>query len=104
MDAGELTIAVRAWTTRDRRARKRTKRTGHSPPPGYVLVFDTETTTDATQELTIGERQGSFPGMLSSRTFNLVVVGAAHGAGPGITQAPDETVSYTGAELVVPVP
>ena len=32
------------------------------------------TWNDSTQTLTIGARQGSFPGMLSSRTFNIVWV------------------------------
>ena len=36
---------------------------------------------DASRTLTIGERKGSFPGMLESRTFTVVVVDPAHPAG-----------------------
>ena len=33
---------------------------------------------DGTRTLTIGERTGSFPGMLATRTFHVVVVDPAH--------------------------
>jgi len=59
---------------------------------------------DAARELTLGQRQGSFPGMLATRTFNVVIVGTDHGSGPGITMTPDLAVTYTGAETVIPVP
>src|SRR5208282_2792063 len=36
---------------------------------------------DAAQTLTIGDRQGHFPGMLETRTFRVVFVGENHGSG-----------------------
>jgi len=56
---------------------------------------------DAVKTLTIGAREGSFPGMLASRTFKVVVVGKDHGTGIGETTAPDATVTYTGATITV---
>ena len=37
---------------------------------------------DAAKTLTIGDRAGGFPGMLESRTFNIVIVTDNRGAGP----------------------
>lgn len=51
---------------------------------------------DATRTLTLGARQGSFPGMKPDHTFNVVIVGAGHGVGGGITASPDKTVHYDG--------
>ncbi|HKN22609.1 MAG TPA: DUF5110 domain-containing protein, partial [Terracidiphilus sp.] len=51
---------------------------------------------DAARVLTLGAREGSYPGMAKGHTFNVVVVGAGHGVGGGVTAAPDKTVSYTG--------
>lgn len=59
---------------------------------------------EATRDLTIGARQGSFPGMLASRTFHVVIVGEGHGAGPGVTADPDLTITYDGIETVVSAP
>jgi len=56
---------------------------------------------EAAQQLTIGARTGSFTGMLASRTFNVVWVGANHGAGVGVTATPDQVVTYTGAQVMV---
>ena len=56
---------------------------------------------DATQMLTIGDRVGRFPGMLESRIFRIVVVRQHHGAGIGMTDAPDKIVSYLGKEIRV---
>ncbi|MBR1489600.1 MAG: glycoside hydrolase family 31 protein [Bacteroidales bacterium] len=53
---------------------------------------------DASRTLTLGERKGSFPGMLETRTFTVVVVDPAHPAG----FAPDASgteVHYTGTEV-----
>ena len=52
---------------------------------------------DSTQTLTIGQRQGSFPGMLQSRTFNIVRVSSGHGAGVPSTANADVTVQYSGS-------
>jgi alpha-D-xyloside xylohydrolase len=62
------------------------------------------TWTDATRTLTIGARQGSYPGMATSRTFHLVIVGANHGVGTADTSTPDQTVTYTGTSVAVKVP
>ncbi len=56
---------------------------------------------ESAQSLTIGARQGSFPGMLSNRTFRVVWVDAGHGTGIANTATADEIVNYTGAEMVV---
>jgi len=56
---------------------------------------------DAHKKLTIGTREGSFPGMLQQRTFRVVVVGQDHGTGIEIEKKPDRTVTYQGEELVV---
>jgi alpha-D-xyloside xylohydrolase len=59
------------------------------------------TWNDATQTLTIGERQGSFPGMLSSHTFNVVWVSSGHGVGVASTPIPDVVVPYNGAAVQI---
>jgi alpha-D-xyloside xylohydrolase len=56
---------------------------------------------DTTQTLTIGDRTGSFPGMLPSRTFRIVVVRSNHGIGGDFTEHPDKTVSYSGTRIAV---
>ena len=56
---------------------------------------------DTKRELTIDARQGTFPGMLKSRTFQVVVVGKAHGAGLDVTEHADKVVAYQGAGQVV---
>jgi alpha-D-xyloside xylohydrolase len=56
---------------------------------------------EATQTLTIGQRQGSFRGMLKKRTFRVVWVAPGHGAGIPSTELPDATVHYTGSALKV---
>ena len=56
---------------------------------------------DTTQTLTIADRTGSFPGMLPSRTFRIVVVRTNHGIGGDFTEHPDKTVSYSGTRIAV---
>jgi alpha-D-xyloside xylohydrolase len=56
---------------------------------------------DASQTFTIGTRQGTFPGMLDRRVFDVVVVSPNHGSGPGFTVAPDARVSYDGSQISV---
>ncbi|MBZ5648956.1 MAG: glycoside hydrolase family 31 protein [Acidobacteriia bacterium] len=55
---------------------------------------------DAKQALTIGDRQGQFPGMLESRTFRVVFVGENHGAGIDPDEHADKTVQYSGKQTV----
>lgn len=54
-----------------------------------------------TQVLTIGDRSGHFPGMLSSRTFHVVFVGDNHGVGVEPTSQPDKIVPYSGTRTSV---
>lgn len=56
---------------------------------------------DAEHTLTIGAREGSFPGMLAARTFRVVIVGKEHGVGIDETAAAEVTVQYKGAKLAV---
>ncbi len=56
---------------------------------------------DQTQTLTIGARQGSFPGMLKERTFQVIIVKPGHGNGIDITSLPDKTARYSGAKVEV---
>jgi len=56
---------------------------------------------EAAQQLTIGARTGSYSGMLTSRTFNVVWVGPNHGAGLAVTATPDQAVKYDGTQVVV---
>ena len=51
--------------------------------------------------LTISDRQGRFPGMLKTRTFNIVLVKDNHGTGIEICPKPDRTANYTGTKLEI---
>jgi alpha-D-xyloside xylohydrolase len=53
---------------------------------------------DVTRTLTLGARNGSFPGMIPAHTFHIVVAGKDHGAGAGESSVIDQTVQYTGAK------
>jgi alpha-D-xyloside xylohydrolase len=52
---------------------------------------------DATRTLSFGARQGSYPGMPSGHTFNVVIVSRGHGTGGEATASPDKTIQYAGA-------
>ena len=56
---------------------------------------------DAAHTLTIGSRQGSFQGMLETRTFRVVVVGRGHGAGIAASESAEKTVVYSGEKTDV---
>jgi alpha-D-xyloside xylohydrolase len=56
---------------------------------------------DATRRLTIGERQGKFPGMLVTRTFRVVFASDNHGVGIEPTGQADKTVEYSGRAITV---
>jgi len=56
---------------------------------------------DAHKRLTIGERKGSFPGMLKERTFDIVLVKESKGVGVDVSTIVDKTVRYSGKEVVV---
>ncbi len=53
------------------------------------------------QTLEIGARQGTYPGMTTTRTFNVVWVSEGHGVGGAITKQPDVIVRYNGARVTV---
>jgi alpha-D-xyloside xylohydrolase len=56
---------------------------------------------EKTQTLTIGARQGSFPGMSKKRRFNVVWVGQGHGLGIEPEAQADWAVEYLGARVEV---
>ena len=56
---------------------------------------------NATGELTIGERNGTFEGMPEDRTFNIVWVSKEKPVGFDPVSTPHQTVKYNGARVVV---
>jgi alpha-D-xyloside xylohydrolase len=56
---------------------------------------------EANQNLTFGARSGSFPGMLTNRTFKVVWVSGNHGTGEAVTTSFDKTISYNGSPLTL---
>ncbi|WP_446744213.1 TIM-barrel domain-containing protein [Silvibacterium acidisoli] len=56
---------------------------------------------DRSGTLTIGKREGSFPGMPEKRQFRIVFVGKDHGAGGGVSQRADREIEYDGKEVRV---
>jgi alpha-D-xyloside xylohydrolase len=53
--------------------------------------------------LSIGDRSGSFSGMLKIRTFRIVLVKQGHGVGIGPESEPDRIVTYAGHRLAVAI-
>lgn len=51
--------------------------------------------------LTIGDRKGTYPGMLEKRSFRIVLVGENHGAGLPRTDANVKKVEYTGKTVSI---
>lgn len=56
---------------------------------------------DRKRTLTIGDRNGSFPGMLAERKFNIQIVANNKGIGDNLSDRPDKTVTYAGKKLVI---
>jgi alpha-D-xyloside xylohydrolase len=56
---------------------------------------------DATRTLTLGQRQGSYPGMLPQHTFRLVLVAPHHGIGINAGAEPEKSVIYSGAAIPI---
>jgi alpha-D-xyloside xylohydrolase len=56
---------------------------------------------ETNKTLTIGARQGDFPGMLKNRTFRVVWVRAGVGAGPDAVEKADAVVPYSGEAVNV---
>ena len=59
---------------------------------------------NAKRQLTIDARKGDFPGMLRTRTFQIVMVSKSHGVGVDVTANPDKVISYNGEELTITLP
>lgn len=51
---------------------------------------------DAASTLTIGDRVGSFPGMVNNREFRIVLVSSNHGVGEAVSLHADAMVEYSG--------
>jgi alpha-D-xyloside xylohydrolase len=58
------------------------------------------TWSQSTNTLTIGARQGTYPGMPTDITFNIVWVKPNHGAGPA-EQSLDKTITYNGSQQTI---
>jgi len=56
---------------------------------------------ETSHALTIGDREGKFPGMSETRTFFVVFVGEGHGIGGVLTANADRSVTYSGKKIVV---
>ena len=54
---------------------------------------------ESNKELTIGKRNGEFPGMLKTRTFNIILINKNKGIGEKVDVKPDKMVMYDGQEL-----
>lgn len=56
---------------------------------------------DASHTVSVGARQGKFPGMLAKRTLHIVFVGDGHGVGIDPTTQPDKVIQYDGTAISV---
>jgi alpha-D-xyloside xylohydrolase len=56
---------------------------------------------DEKKELTIGDRKGSFTGMLNERNFNVVCVAISNGIGMEKVNKYDSEVIYTGKKILI---
>jgi alpha-D-xyloside xylohydrolase len=56
---------------------------------------------DSNQQLTISTVNGKYPGMLKTRTFDIVLVSKGHGAGVEISGSFDKVIHYSGEKVVV---
>ena len=56
---------------------------------------------DAAGVLTVGRREGQYPGMLDSRTFHVVLVSPSSPVGPWVPPAAPATVTYRGEAVTV---
>ena len=54
---------------------------------------------DSSSVLTIGARQGSYPGMIENRKFHVVLVATGHGIGFDVDNAPNAAIEYHGNEV-----
>ncbi len=56
---------------------------------------------EASKTLTIGAREGSYPGMLQERTFEIVWIDKDNPSGIGLTAKPDQVITYKGDLVTV---
>ena len=56
---------------------------------------------DSTKTLTVGERTGSFDGMLKQRTIQIVLISAHKPVGFSFTPSPDHVITYRGKEVQI---
>ena len=63
-----------------------------------TITFDWD---DSAGTLTIGDRQGAFPGMLEERIFKVVLVSSGKGIADVPTQVCDKEIKYTGKKTAV---
>ena len=63
-----------------------------------TIIFNWD---DTKRRLTINDRNGTFPGMLESRKFNIVVVDTNKGVGGNVVATPDKVITYAGQKVVV---
>jgi len=63
-----------------------------------TITFDWD---DSSGTLTIGDRQGAFPGMLEERIFKVVLVSSGKGIADVPTQVCDKEIKYTGKKTTV---
>lgn len=56
---------------------------------------------DAKKTLTIDKQQGSFPGMLTNRVFNIVIVDSNNGNGDRLSNKFDKTINYNQNKAVI---
>ena len=54
---------------------------------------------DRSSSITIGARQGSYPGVITKRKFNVVLVDGQHGVGGSVTESPNLVIEYEGKEI-----
>ena len=59
---------------------------------------------EETHKITIGERQGEFPGMLKTRSFEVVLINQEKPKGLDFSVKPDAVISYTGSEVFITIP
>jgi alpha-D-xyloside xylohydrolase len=56
---------------------------------------------ESTHTLEIGDRTGSFPGIVNDRAFHIVWVSDNHGAGVDLTEKYDSIVHYSGKSVKI---
>jgi alpha-D-xyloside xylohydrolase len=75
---------------------------GYAYERGACSEIDFRWNDDA-RTLVIGERRGSFPGMLTSRTFRVVLVREGHGTGIGTPDTADHCMAYDGHAITAAI-